>query len=149
MVTGKRPKDLHSLDRSDLGGNTRSVRLGLCPLSERGAAAALHPACSCRGFCSLARTRHSPDPVGRDRELAQAQATWLGDRCRIRSGGSPRSSRSPGGSSAAGCSPGLRTAVLFGAAVLWTGEIITTILNFSPTWRDVMVRLVNAWGYAG
>jgi len=40
-------------------------------------------------------------------------------------------------------------AVLFGAAVLWTGEIITTILNFSPTWRDVMVRLVNAWGYAG
>jgi hypothetical protein len=39
--------------------------------------------------------------------------------------------------------------VLFGAAVLWTGEIITTILNLSPTWRDVMVRLVNAWGYAG
>jgi hypothetical protein len=41
MVTGKRPKDLHSLDRSDLGGNTRGIRLGLCPLSERGAATAL------------------------------------------------------------------------------------------------------------
>ena len=43
----------------------------------------------------------------------------------------------------------IHPAVLFGAALLWTGEIITTILNFSPTWRDVMVRLVNAWGYAG
>jgi len=30
-VTGKRQKDLHSLDRSDLGGNTRRVRLGLRP----------------------------------------------------------------------------------------------------------------------
>jgi len=39
--------------------------------------------------------------------------------------------------------------VLFGAAVLWAGEIIAVFLNFSPTWRDVMVRLVNAWGYAG
>jgi len=43
----------------------------------------------------------------------------------------------------------IHPAVLFGAALLWTGEIITTILNFSPAWRDVMVRLVNAWGYAG
>jgi hypothetical protein len=43
----------------------------------------------------------------------------------------------------------IHPAVLFGAAVLWTGEIITTILNLSPTWRDVMVRLVSAWGYAG
>jgi hypothetical protein len=34
-------------------------------------------------------------------------------------------------------------------ARLWTGEIVATILNFSPTWRDLMVRLVNAWGYAG
>jgi hypothetical protein len=40
-------------------------------------------------------------------------------------------------------------AILFGAALLWTGEIVTTILNFSPTWRVLMVRLVNAWGYAG
>ena len=43
----------------------------------------------------------------------------------------------------------IHPAVLFGAALLWTGEIVTTILNFSPTWRDLMVRLVNAWGYAG
>jgi hypothetical protein len=39
--------------------------------------------------------------------------------------------------------------VLFGAAFLLTGEIITAVLNFSPTWRDLMVRLVNARGYAG
>jgi hypothetical protein len=43
----------------------------------------------------------------------------------------------------------IHPALLFGAALLWTGEIITTILNFSPAWRDLMVRLVNAWGYAG
>jgi hypothetical protein len=43
----------------------------------------------------------------------------------------------------------IHPALLFGAALLWTGEIVTTILNFSPTWRDAMVRLVNAWGYAG
>jgi hypothetical protein len=43
----------------------------------------------------------------------------------------------------------IHPAVLFGAAFLWAAEIITAILNFSPTWRDLMVRLVNAWGYAG
>jgi hypothetical protein len=43
----------------------------------------------------------------------------------------------------------IHPAVLFGAAVLWTGEIIVTHLNFSPAWHDMMVRLVNAWGYAG
>jgi len=43
----------------------------------------------------------------------------------------------------------IHPAVLFGAALLWAGEIITTLLNFSPTWRELMVRLVNAWGYAG
>jgi hypothetical protein len=43
----------------------------------------------------------------------------------------------------------IHPAVLFGAALLWTGETITTILNFSPTWREMMVRLVKAWGYAG
>ena len=43
----------------------------------------------------------------------------------------------------------IHPAVLFGAVLLWTGEIITAVLNFSPTWRDMMVRLVNAWGYAG
>jgi hypothetical protein len=39
--------------------------------------------------------------------------------------------------------------VIFGAALLWAGELITTILNFSPTWRELMIRLVDAWGYAG
>jgi len=43
----------------------------------------------------------------------------------------------------------IHPAVLFGAAFLWAGEIVATILNFSPTWREIMVRLVNAWGYAG
>jgi hypothetical protein len=43
----------------------------------------------------------------------------------------------------------IHPALLFGAAVLWSGEIIATILNFSPAWRGLMVRLVNAWGYAG
>jgi hypothetical protein len=43
----------------------------------------------------------------------------------------------------------IHPAVLFGAAFLWAGEIIATILNFSPTWREMMVRLVNAWAYAG
>jgi hypothetical protein len=43
----------------------------------------------------------------------------------------------------------IHPAVLFGAALLWTGEIVATILNFSPTWRGLMVRLVNAWGYTG
>jgi hypothetical protein len=43
----------------------------------------------------------------------------------------------------------IHPAVVFGAALLWAGEIITTMLNFSPAWRGAMVRLVSAWGYAG
>jgi hypothetical protein len=43
----------------------------------------------------------------------------------------------------------IHPALLFGAAVLWSGEIIATLLNFSPGWRGLMVRLVSAWGYAG
>lgn len=43
----------------------------------------------------------------------------------------------------------IHPAVLLGATLLWAGEIITTILYFSPTWREMMVRLVNAWGYSG
>jgi hypothetical protein len=43
----------------------------------------------------------------------------------------------------------IHPAVLFGAALLWTGEIIVTVLNFSPAWRHAMVRLVDAWGYRG
>jgi hypothetical protein len=199
MVTGKRPKDLRGLDRGRVGGNTRGFRHGLRPLSGRSAAAPHHPAHSCRGLRSLARTRHSSSPVGRDRELAQTQATWLVDSCRVGSAGvifrrSPAAHKrlmilSAVAISDAGFAriwligikteiPGLfgwwlqyfwgiflilvamgvwdlwrrrriHPAVLFGAALLWAGEIVTTILNFSPAWREIMVRLVNAWGYAG
>lgn len=47
------------------------------------------------------------------------------------------------------CRRRVHPAVLFGAALLWTGEIVVTLLNFSPSWREAMVRLVNAWGYTG
>jgi len=40
-------------------------------------------------------------------------------------------------------------AVLAGAALLWTGEWIATQLFFSPTWKAMMIALVNAWGYRG
>ena len=43
----------------------------------------------------------------------------------------------------------IHPAVLFGAALLLTGEIIVTVLNFSPAWRQAMIRLVAAWGYSG
>jgi hypothetical protein len=33
----------------------------------------------------------------------------------------------------------------FWIAVLWTGEIIVTLLNFTPAWHQAMVRLVDAW----
>jgi hypothetical protein len=39
----------------------------------------------------------------------------------------------------------IHPAVLFGAAVLWTGEIIVTLLNFTPAWHQAMARLVDAW----
>jgi hypothetical protein len=39
--------------------------------------------------------------------------------------------------------------VAWGAALLWGGEVMTTILNFSPTWKASMVTLVRIWGYAG
>lgn len=39
--------------------------------------------------------------------------------------------------------------VFWGAALLWGGEVITTILNFSPTWKASMVTLVQIWGYGG
>jgi TIR domain len=47
------------------------------------------------------------------------------------------------------CRRRVHPTVLFGAALLWTGEIIVTLLDFSPSWRGAMVRLVNAWGYTG
>jgi hypothetical protein len=43
----------------------------------------------------------------------------------------------------------IHPAVLLGAAFLWTCETIVTVLNFSPAWRQAMVRLVDAWGYSG
>ena len=39
--------------------------------------------------------------------------------------------------------------VLWGAALLWGGEAIVTILHFSPTWKASMARLVRIWGHAG
>jgi hypothetical protein len=39
--------------------------------------------------------------------------------------------------------------VAWGAALLWGGEVATTILNFSPAWKSSMVALVRMWGYTG
>jgi hypothetical protein len=39
--------------------------------------------------------------------------------------------------------------VIWGAALLWTGEAVATILNFSPAWKASMARLVKIWGYVG
>jgi hypothetical protein len=39
--------------------------------------------------------------------------------------------------------------VVLGAALLWGGEIVATILNFSPAWKSSMVALVKMWGYTG
>ena len=39
--------------------------------------------------------------------------------------------------------------VLLGALLLWTGEILTTILYFNPSWKAAMTALVRAWGYSG
>jgi len=39
--------------------------------------------------------------------------------------------------------------VLWGAALLWGGEVIATTLNFSPMWKASMTAFVKAWGYAG
>ena len=36
--------------------------------------------------------------------------------------------------------------VIWGAAVLWGGEIVVTILNFNPAWKSSMVSLVRMWG---
>ena len=43
----------------------------------------------------------------------------------------------------------IHPAGLAGMAVLWTGEIAATTLNFSPAWKSMMVALVSAWGYRG
>jgi hypothetical protein len=39
--------------------------------------------------------------------------------------------------------------VLFGAALLWSGEAIVSVLYFSPAWKTAMAVLVQAWGWAG
>lgn len=40
-------------------------------------------------------------------------------------------------------------AVLAGAALLWTNQWIATELFFSPTWKAMMIALVNAWSWRG
>jgi hypothetical protein len=39
--------------------------------------------------------------------------------------------------------------VFWGAALLWGGQVVATVLNFSPAWKTSMVTLVRIWGYAG
>jgi hypothetical protein len=43
----------------------------------------------------------------------------------------------------------IHPAVLFGAAVLWGGQIVVTALNFAPGWKTAMVALVKAWAWTG
>lgn len=39
--------------------------------------------------------------------------------------------------------------LLAGAALLWTGEAIVSVLYFNPGWKSAMDGLVRAWGWAG
>ena len=39
--------------------------------------------------------------------------------------------------------------VLFGMVVLWSGELASVVMQYSPSWKVAMVALVKAWGYAG
>jgi hypothetical protein len=39
--------------------------------------------------------------------------------------------------------------VLFGAALLWGGQAIVSILYFNPAWKTAMAGLVQTWGWAG
>ncbi len=43
----------------------------------------------------------------------------------------------------------LTRAVMIGAAVLWGGEAIVSVLFFQPGWKAAMAGLVKAWGWAG
>lgn len=43
----------------------------------------------------------------------------------------------------------IHPAVLFGAAVLFSGEIVATALYYSPAWGLAMTHLVQAWGWKG
>jgi hypothetical protein len=40
-------------------------------------------------------------------------------------------------------------AVMTGAAVLWSGEALVSVLYFNPAWQRAMAGLVHAWGWAG
>jgi hypothetical protein len=39
--------------------------------------------------------------------------------------------------------------VVWGAALLWVGQVIVTTLYFNPAWKASMAALVRMWGYAG
>ncbi|HEY2709302.1 MAG TPA: hypothetical protein VGI95_14735 [Caulobacteraceae bacterium] len=39
--------------------------------------------------------------------------------------------------------------VMLGAALLWSGEAIVSVLYFVPAWQSAMAGLVRAWGWAG
>jgi hypothetical protein len=41
------------------------------------------------------------------------------------------------------------TSLALGAALLWGGEAIMSVLYFSPAWKSAMAGLVKAWGWAG
>ena len=43
----------------------------------------------------------------------------------------------------------IHPAVLAGAALLWTRAWVATTLNFSLTWKVMMITLVNAWDFRG
>jgi hypothetical protein len=40
-------------------------------------------------------------------------------------------------------------AVILGAALLWTGEWVASLLYFTPAWKTAMAGLVRAWGWVG
>lgn len=39
--------------------------------------------------------------------------------------------------------------VMLGAALLWCGEAVASVLYFSPAWKSAMSGLVQAWGWVG
>jgi hypothetical protein len=43
----------------------------------------------------------------------------------------------------------IHTSVLFGMSVLWAGQILAVVLQYSPGWKTAMVALVKAWAWTG
>ena len=43
----------------------------------------------------------------------------------------------------------LTRSLMLGAALLWTGEAIMSVLYFTPGWQSAMAGLVRAWGWTG